>query len=244
MLAYLIIGAYLAYMSEKLSRKATNASITAKDNIVITTLWGLFLLMDITTWIRSKLKKDKTLEEFNNIENNTPKLIALVGYSGSGKDTAADYLVSSKGFKKYSFASPLKALCELLYGKYGLKGEKHYNDNRDDRKTVLYTDEHGKAYTAVDVWVEVGTKLREVHPDVWLDMLQGTESHRIVIADCRHPNEVAKVKELGGTVIFIKRDVEINPSAKMDGLIQPEDCDLVIDNNGTLQDLHKELDKI
>ena len=240
-MCYLLVGSFLSYHGSKIR---TEKPMTTKECIVITTLWGLFIIIDLYNFIMFKLEKDPELKKFEDIEANSPKLIAFVGYSGSGKDTAADYLVANKQFNKYSFASPLKALCQLLYGHHGLKGEKYYNDNRDDRKTVLYTSDEGKDYTPVDIWVEVGPTLREVHPDVWLDMANGVEQYRTVIADCRHPNELKRIKELGGTVVYVQRDVEVNPSAKMDGLIKPEDCDIVIDNNGTLEELYSKVDQL
>jgi hypothetical protein len=242
--AYLAVGTYLGYKASVLCEKRSGHALGIRDKVIITSLWGFFVALDIYIFLSSKLQKDATLDKFEDIETNTPKLIAFVGYSGSGKDTAADYLVANKNFNKYSFASPLKALCQMLYGQHGLKDEKHYNDFRDDRKTVLYTNDAGKEFTAVDIWVEVGTKLREVHPDVWLDMANGVEQYRTVIADCRHPNELNRIKELGGTVVYVQRDVEINPSAKMDGLIKPEDCDIVIDNDGTLEELYAKVDQL
>lgn len=44
------------------------------------------------------------------------KVIALTGWSESGKDTVADILSDQYGFKKYAIAGPLKALCSQLYG--------------------------------------------------------------------------------------------------------------------------------
>ena len=43
-------------------------------------------------------------------------IVALSGKKFSGKTFAADHLVSSFGFKKLSFASPLKKITQLLFG--------------------------------------------------------------------------------------------------------------------------------
>lgn len=41
--------------------------------------------------------------------------IGFCGFKGSGKDTAADYLVSKYGYRKVSFADPLKKACEGIF---------------------------------------------------------------------------------------------------------------------------------
>jgi hypothetical protein len=44
------------------------------------------------------------------------RVIAISGFKRSGKDTIANYLVSEYGFKRVSFADPLKDLCASEYG--------------------------------------------------------------------------------------------------------------------------------
>lgn len=46
----------------------------------------------------------------------TRMVIALSGWKGSGKDTAADYLVAAYGFRKVSLAARLKDLVAQQYG--------------------------------------------------------------------------------------------------------------------------------
>ena len=43
-------------------------------------------------------------------------LIGLVGLSGSGKDTVADFLVKDHGFKRDSFAKSLKDAVSAIFG--------------------------------------------------------------------------------------------------------------------------------
>jgi hypothetical protein len=44
------------------------------------------------------------------------KVIAISGWKGSGKDLSAEYLVENHGFKRVSFADPLKDSVALEYG--------------------------------------------------------------------------------------------------------------------------------
>ena len=43
-------------------------------------------------------------------------IIGLVGFIGSGKDTAADYLVNFHGFRRDSFAATLKDAVADIFG--------------------------------------------------------------------------------------------------------------------------------
>src|SRR5690606_4187664 len=45
--------------------------------------------------------------------DNSPRIIALSGPAGSGKSTAAAYLVD-KGYTLIKFAGPLKAMCQAI----------------------------------------------------------------------------------------------------------------------------------
>jgi len=45
------------------------------------------------------------------------KIIAISGLAGSGKDTAADFLVKNHGFCKISFADEMKRIVMRLYPK-------------------------------------------------------------------------------------------------------------------------------
>jgi len=43
------------------------------------------------------------------------RTVGLCGFKGSGKDTAADYLVSKYGYTKISLADPLKRTCQSIF---------------------------------------------------------------------------------------------------------------------------------
>jgi hypothetical protein len=43
-------------------------------------------------------------------------IVGIVGLSGSGKDTAADFLVKNHGFSKIALADPIKRVCMEVFG--------------------------------------------------------------------------------------------------------------------------------
>ena len=49
-------------------------------------------------------------------KEKTPKIIALCGFMGSGKDTVADYLANIHHFRKESFANTLKDAVSIVFG--------------------------------------------------------------------------------------------------------------------------------
>jgi len=87
------------------------------------------------------------------------------------------------------------------------------------------------------------------HPDLWVALtlrtIQGKTGlfdRRTVFAICgtRFPNEVAAIRYLGGEVWWVERPdlpAPASPSHVSDQMIRREDCDRVIVNRGTLDDL-------
>ena len=251
-IAYFCIGLFLMYKNNKICIERVGRTSSAREDIILVFLWGIFIVMDLFEFAKYLYlsRSNKALDTFEAIEADQPrKLIAFAGISGTGKDTCADYLVREHNYIKFSFAALLKALCQVMFGHKGLKGEDYYNDNRDARKDVLWTDSQDKEVTPVDVWVSVGTKMREVHEDVWLDVLSSQMEYDVMssfaIADCRHPNELKRIQELGGKVYYVTNSgVKPNPKAKMDHLITADMCDGIIVNEGTLEELYAKLDEL
>lgn len=116
--------------------------------------------------------------------------LALYGSMGSGKDFAADYLISKYGFTRYAFADNVKVVAETWFPDL-------YGDGSKKPRKLLQA---------------IGTKFREIDEDVWIDALlediksnstlSEKDAKNIVITDCRMPNEYKRLKENG--YIFIR----------------------------------------
>lgn len=86
-----------------------------------------------------------------------------------------------------------------------------------------------------------------VHPDLWvrLTMLRIDRLWRSIgaetfaICGTRFPNEVAAIRDRGGEVWWIDRPGLGCGSHKSDHQIGPDDCDAVIHNDGTVEELRR-----
>lgn len=87
----------------------------------------------------------------------------------------------------------------------------------------------------------IGTDLAHqyIDPEVWIKL---TLADNMIISDARYPLERQRIKELGGILILVESDRQINDWHCSENSLQ-DDYDYVITNNGTLDDLQKEVEK-
>jgi hypothetical protein len=134
-------------------------------------------------------------------------LLGLTGKKRSGKSTATDHLIQTYGFEEVSWAWPLKE----IIGKelFGLTDAQLYGESADRERVIPEWDMSSRKILQV-----VGTDLfRQVWPDFWVKvgmrrihkLISEDPERRIVVSDCRFPNEFDIIKELGGTTIRIVR---------------------------------------
>ena len=138
------------------------------------------------------------------------KVIALVGAKGCGKSTVAAHLCHRHEFVRLRFADPLKAMLRSL----GLKEDQIDGPLKEVPDALL--GGHAPRWAMQSLGTEWGRRL--ISQDLWVNAVrrQIMDSYlarpdiRIVIDDCRFPNEVALVRELGGEVWRIRRpEVEV-----------------------------------
>jgi len=134
---------------------------------------------------------------------------------GSGKDTIADYLVNFHGYKRESFANSLKDAVSVVFGWDREMLEGRTRQSREWRETK---DEWWSKRLKQDItprWILQywGTEVvrKGFHDDMWVasleHRLQSSEDD-IVITDCRFPNEIKALKNIGATVLRVKRGPE------------------------------------
>jgi hypothetical protein len=141
-------------------------------------------------------------------------IIGICGFIGSGKDTAADYLVNFHEFKRESFAATLKDAVASVFGWDRDMLEGRTKESREWRETedTWWTTRLGMPVTPRWILQYWGTDVlrQHFHDDIWIASLENklrTAKDNIVISDCRFPNEIRGLKQQGGRIVWIQRGI-------------------------------------
>jgi len=140
-------------------------------------------------------------------------IIGFVGWIGSGKDTAADYLVEKHQFSRESFANSLKDAVSLIFGWDREMLEGRTKEAREQREKVdTWWAERLDMPHLTPRWILQywGTEVcrQSFHDDIWIASLENKLRNRkgnTVITDCRFPNEIEIIRKQGGKVVWIQR---------------------------------------
>ena len=143
-------------------------------------------------------------------------IIGFVGFIGSGKDTAADYLVNFHEFRRDSFANTLKDAVAAVFGWDRVLLEGRTKEAREWREQVdNWWAERLEMPNLTPRWVLQywGTDVlrNRFHDDIWIASLENKmrkTSDNIVISDVRFPNEIKAIHNAGGLVVRVKRGPE------------------------------------
>lgn len=133
-------------------------------------------------------------------------ILGLCGTAGSGKDTAAAYLVARCGFRRIAFADTLRTALYALDPHVATPGGTYRLADLVDRKGW---DEAKKIPDVRRLLQRLGTEVGRnlIHSEVWVDLaLRDIErGERIVVTDVRFDNEAAAIKARGGKVVEVVR---------------------------------------
>jgi hypothetical protein len=140
-------------------------------------------------------------------------IIGFVGFIGSGKDTAADYLVNFHGYRRDSFANTLKDAVANVFGWDRTLLEGRTNEAREWREQVdPWWADRLNMPNLTPRWILQfwGTEVCRAgfHDDIWIASLENKmrkTGDNIVISDVRFPNEIKAIHNAGGIVVRVKR---------------------------------------
>jgi hypothetical protein len=166
-------------------------------------------------------------------------IIGFTGAAGSGKDTAADYLVSQYGFIKVSFAAILKNMLSVA----GLPEP----SNRDDKEKNV----EGFNFTWREAAQTLGTEWgRNLDENIWvkLTMAKLDSDKNYVFSDVRFDNEAQAIIRSGSGINFkvCYRSANLGENSNhaseqgVSGLYIGQE----IDNSGDITKLYAQLDNL
>jgi len=159
------------------------------------------------------------------ILTNTPALLGLVGRKGSGKDTAAEMLLS-QGYQNVKFAGALKEMIRSLLAYQGLDSETIDRMIEGDLKEVPTDYLGGKTprFAMQTLGTEWGRDL--IGKNFWVGTaMKKAAGKPTVITDVRFHNELEAVVEAGGVNVGISAEWikpvagEHESEALIDGII-------------------------
>ena len=197
-------------------------------------------------------------------------IIGVCGFIGSGKDTVADYLVNFHEFRRESFASTLKDAVANVFGWDRTMLEGRTAQAREWREQVdPWWAARLDMPTLTPRWVLQywGTEVcrKSFHDDIWIASLENklrNSQDNVVISDCRFPNEIASIRNVGGKIIWVQRgelpdwyQVALDANSGHNYAVQElkmrkihasetawvgTDFDAILDNNHTIDNLYKQ----
>jgi hypothetical protein len=142
-----------------------------------------------------------------------PKIIGLTGLKGSGKDTAAQFLIQECGYTHLKMADGLKAMLRTLLVWRGMPEDQVERwidgDAKEDPCPCL--DFRTPRHAMQSLGTAWGREL--MAPEFWVSAIRDRckTLDRVVISDVRFPNEAKMVREMGGQVFRVDRP-SVTPS--------------------------------
>lgn len=171
---------------------------------------------------------------WNPANDNLPRVVALTGAAGSGKSTAADYLVRQHGYERVKFAGPLKDMMRAI----GFSDD-HIEGDLKEKPDALLSGKTPR-HAMQTLGTEWGRKCigEDFWSNAWLYRVRGLVDfgRRVVVDDLRFPNEAAAVRSLGGVIIKLEGRGGI-----AGGHESEKGCgtwDGVVENDGCVTDLY------
>lgn len=172
-------------------------------------------------------------------------IIGLSGVARSGKDTVADHLVENYGFKKVSFADPIREALYRLNPEIDVDG---YDMRLKAAIDLMGWEQLKELSTGLrGLMQRMGTEVgREMFGEnIWVDTaLKGiAPEDKVVITDVRFPNEADAIQATGGKLWRVERPgvgpANDHPS---ESALDTYEFPTKLANEGTLEDLWKKVD--
>lgn len=141
------------------------------------------------------------------------KLISVSGFKGSGKDTVGDHICQKNGYRKDSFADPLKDLCASIFNwpRDALEGDTPESRKWREEIDVWWAKELNiPDFSPRRAFQLIGTDVlrKHFHDGLWISSLKQRYEQSptpVIVTDARFGNELTLIKELGGITVAVHR---------------------------------------
>lgn len=175
-------------------------------------------------------------------------IIGITGKKGSGKNTSAEHISCTYGYKEMSLAHPIKEALNVIFGWRADVWLPHNKEVIDPRYGI---SPRQAAQNIGTEWGQFGLCQsfplfeKTTYRSLWVNRLLAEAKlyPRVVISDVRFLHEVEAIAEQGGVILRILGGdySDLHPSeAEMDSIV----FDYVVSNDGTIQKLYDHLDAV
>jgi dephospho-CoA kinase len=179
-----------------------------------------------------------------------PKIIAICGYKGSGKDTIANYLSNKYNYKHYKISSKVKDIVKILF---------NVNDYDYDNNKEFVNEKWGISirqmmqFVGTDMFqFKIQELLPNINRDFWIktlfsdELIKNINNTNIVLSDLRFIHEFNYLKKLNIPIIIIR--VDNSNIKKNDEHISEREYinipyDYYINNNNDIHSLYNKIDE-
>lgn len=182
-------------------------------------------------------------------------IIGLAGYAGVGKDTAGDILIQKYDYRRVGFADKIKSMLydinpqvgsldvQTLVNEQGWSGAKAIPEVR---RLLQELGVAGRTFLGEDIWI-----WEALGEAVYVEQNQNADggvekiTQKIVVTDVRFENEAKFIRDFGGQIWQVVKDGvrPVNEHISETDLIG-FDFDKIITNNGSKEDLEKQIEEI
>lgn len=144
---------------------------------------------------------------------DNPKIIAINGTIGSGKDTFSSVFVANE-WQRMSFANNLKNAVACIFGwdREMLEGSTAESREWRNKPDQYWSECFGHKVTPRWVLQNFGTDIVRANmlDGMWIMSLKKelmSCTSPVIITDCRFPNEIKMVRDMGGIIIEVQREL-------------------------------------
>jgi hypothetical protein len=179
-------------------------------------------------------------------------IIGFTGLAESGKDTAAEYMKLSYGFKRLSFAGKLKDSVAALFDIPREKVDEWKTRSRSGLPDVEVIIDilgfHQYSFSWREFLQRYGTEAHRgiFGDDFWVnEAMPFIQNEHFVFNDVRFNNEATAILAGGGYVVKLVRDgTDKGDSHESESGLPDELVSYEIENNGSTSDLYSALDEM